>query len=356
MLIWIAKRIDRKRYRMVFCTLSKWGALNESLAEMGFEVFALDVKGIEGIPGGVWRFRKMMKKIQPSLVHSHLLLGGLFGALCAPKSGHIHHRHYGNFFRGPGAWLSKMLDFVLVHVVDQFVAVSPAVMRDLTQRLGVEEHKVITLENAIDLDVFDPDKVKNIRNGLILETIAKARRPLIGMVANFHPGKGHLVLLQAIEKLLGHFPNLQVLLFGEGAGESALRQRVQELNLENQVTFCGFEKDIAAVISKFDLLVVPSLSEGFGLVACEAMALGVGVVASRLEGLADIVIDEQTGLLFEGGNADALGAAIFRILSDHGLRKKIVSQARDIVQDRFSMEKYVVTLQEIYDRKVGVGP
>lgn len=349
LLIWIAKHVDRSRYHLKFCTISKWGPLNDMLKQMGHSVFSLEMENVFGFLKARRKFQKILASEKPHLVHSHLLLGGLLAACSTLKDKHIHHRHYADFFRGVRGGPKNAIDSFLMQQVPKILAVSKAVESDLIHRLKISPKKISVLNNAIDLDEFNIARVGPLKNSTVMEVLANKQKPVIGLVGNFHPGKGHKVLLNALPALLKKWPHLVVLFLGEGRGQDAVRDHTKRMGVEKQVRFCGFEKNIASVIVKMDMLVVPSLSEGFGLVACEAMALNIPVIASRIEGLKDIIEHNHSGILFEKGNSNDLAASIQRLIEDANLRAKIVSQASRDVVARFSMADYAVRLQEYYD-------
>jgi len=354
LLIWIAKYVDQSRYPFVFCTLSKWGPLNDALKQMGHTVFSLDMDSVGAFPKAWIKFRKILADVNPDLVHSHLLTAGLLATFSVRGNIHLHHRHYGNFFKNRGGFLKKLLDRVLVHSAGHLLAVSAAVKDDLVRRLKVPIQRVSVLENAIDLECFDRLRVGVPARSMIQAALAKKRGPYIGMVANFHAGKGHKVLIDSIKDLLKKWPDLLVLFVGEGDGEAVVREYVRNADVEAQVLFCGYVADIAPVMAKFDVLVVPSLSEGFGLVACEAMALKVPVVASGIEGLKEIVVHEQSGLLFENGNSKELSQMICRIFDNADFRQILIKNAYDRVNEKFSMKNYAEKLQKFYEQRSGV--
>lgn len=171
--------------------------------------------------------------------------------------------------------------------------------------------------------------------------------PVIGAVTRFHRVKGMDYLVEAFARVVRSFPTAWLVLVGQGPDEAELRERCMRLGVEKRVIFAGFQPGVQAYVGTFWVSAVPSLEEGFGLVALEAQALGVPVVASAVGGLPEIVSDGKTGLLVQPANAGLLAAAIERLLGDPELRRRMGAEARGTAQ-RFSLDHYANRLSEIY--------
>jgi glycosyltransferase involved in cell wall biosynthesis len=170
---------------------------------------------------------------------------------------------------------------------------------------------------------------------------------IVGAVTRFYPSKGIEHLVRAFPAVLRHAPDARLMLIGQGPQEERLRARARELGIADRVIFAGFQREAHAFVAAFDVAVTPSIEEGFGLVALEAQALGVPVVASRVGGLPEIVLDGRTGLLVEPADASALAGAITRLLGDAELRRRMGEAAKREAQ-RFSLDAYVARLSAIY--------
>lgn len=171
--------------------------------------------------------------------------------------------------------------------------------------------------------------------------------PVIGAVTRFYPTKGIHVLVSAFAEVLAARPEAWLLLVGQGPEEAALRAQCAALGVSSRVIFAGFQREIADHVGIQRVAAMPSLAEGFGLSAAEALALGVPVVASRVGGLPDVVRDGVTGLLVPPADARALAAALLRVIEDDALHARLSAAARADVE-RFSLDRYVGRLVELY--------
>ena len=171
--------------------------------------------------------------------------------------------------------------------------------------------------------------------------------PVIGSVTRFFPSKGIVHLVEAFAAVHRTRPDAWLLLAGQGPEEPRLRERAASLGVADRVIFAGFQREAHQYVRAFDVAAVPSIEEGFGLVALEALAVGVPVVASAVGGLMDIVQHEQNGLLVPPEDPAALAGALNRLLDDAALRTRLAAAGPDSTE-RFSLDRYVSRLTALY--------
>jgi glycosyltransferase involved in cell wall biosynthesis len=178
----------------------------------------------------------------------------------------------------------------------------------------------------------------------------ESRGPTIGTVGRLEPIKGLGSLLEAAAVLQGRYPDLRVELAGSGTCESRLRSRAADLGLGDSVSFLGWREDVNALHGRWHVFAQPSLHEGFGLGALEAMAAGLPVVATATGGLPELVEDGQTGLLVPAGAVDALADRLGRLLADERLRSQMGDAARRRARRSFSVDEMAAKTARVYDR------
>jgi glycogen(starch) synthase len=165
--------------------------------------------------------------------------------------------------------------------------------------------------------------------------------------------KGFDLFLDSIPAIVERFPHLLVKIIGDGPERSSLEQRASGLGVKESVEFTGSipNSDIPGYINAATLVVVPSrYQEAFGIVAVEAAVMERPVVAANVCGLAEIVIDDETGLLVEMENSRALSNAIITLLSQPEKAKQMGQAARSRAQQEFSVLKYVDAYDRLYQR------
>ncbi len=175
---------------------------------------------------------------------------------------------------------------------------------------------------------------------------------LIGMIARFSPGKGHEEFLNAARQLKQKYDNLKFLIvgkasYGEEKYEYEIKALAKQLEL-NEVFFTGFRTDTADVLSAMDIFVFPSHAEAFGIALIEAMAMELPTVSSNAEGVLDITIDGQTGLLFENKNADDLANKIAQLVESKEMRIRFGKSGRERVKNNFNLDLQTEKIVNLY--------
>jgi glycosyltransferase involved in cell wall biosynthesis len=148
-------------------------------------------------------------------------------------------------------------------------------------------------------------------------------------------------------------PQARLLLVGDGPDRENLEGLSRSLGLEGIVVFAGQRRDIARLLAMADLFVFPSVYEGFGIALVEAMAMGKPVVASRVEGILEIVTHEVSGLLIEPHSPQEIVNAVIRLHRDSSLRERLGEQARKTSLERFGVKAGISRLEAIYMSLVG---
>jgi len=171
---------------------------------------------------------------------------------------------------------------------------------------------------------------------------------VVGVASRLYAPKGHRVLLEAFAQVARRLAAAWLLVVGDGPERPSLEDRAHALGIGRNVTFVGFQPDVAPYLRLCRVTAVPSTHpEPFGLVAVESLAAGVPVVASRAGGLPEVITDGVAGLLVRPGDADDLAAALLRVLGDPETQTRLASEcARE--SERFSMEGFVERMEELY--------
>ena len=176
--------------------------------------------------------------------------------------------------------------------------------------------------------------------------------PYLLAIGSLTREKGVEILIEALVKLRRDYPNLSLCLLGDGPLRDALERRVAEMALSDWVHFIGIVEDVRPWLKHCALLAVPSLSEGMGLAAVEAMAMGRPVVASRVGGLLEVVVDGETGRFARPGDADHLAEQVDALLRDPGECIRLGSNGCERAKQYFSIDRSVEELQNLYESLV----
>lgn len=283
------------------------------------------------------------------LLHTHEYKGNLIGGWSARRLGVpsiASVRGYTD--RTFRLRIYKWLDLgVTLRLFTRIMTVSEAVRRQVL-RAGYPMGRVLTLHDAVDTMTFSPDRFQ-LGARVRQELGYTPAHLLVCAVGRLSPEKGHSFLLAAFREVVTAVPEARLVLAGEGPLRFRLQAQATGLGLSDHVIFAGYRDDVEAIIAASDLLVMPSLREGFGDPIIEAMALCRPVIASRIGGMVEAVRDGETGLLVPPGDPDALAQAIVNLLRDPQARERMGLQGRQVALGEFSVERLADGLARLYN-------
>ena len=307
--------------------------LEQELARRGVSCRALPLSG--KLNPRVGRLlREVIRDFRPDVVHTHLSTATWWGAGAAHREGlpcvaHVHGLTSLLWYRradllvGPSHGAT---DFLLAH------RLPPA--------------RVAMVYNGLDPADFEglPSRAE-VRRQLGLPPAA----PVVGTVAHLSAKKGHRILLQAMAELSGRYPDLQVVLMGEGPLRGRLEQLTRRLGLEDRVHFLGYRHDALALTPALDVTVLPSLRhDTLGLCLVEAAFLGIPGVGSDAPGIREAIEAEVTGLLARTGDPQELARALDRLLADADLRARLGQAAQRRARELFTLEAQAAAMEELF--------
>ena len=304
-------------------------------------------------PGPMVRLGSLMRQQKFDIVHSHsyrsavataVLGGGLGYARVVISSIHSEEPLYKH-----GA-LARIASAVS-RWQSCSIAISDAVRAHVVRHTHIPETKIERIYYGIKYDV--PQTVSRAGPSSLREELGvPSETRLITIVARLGAEKGHRYAIEALSQILERIGNGRLLIVGheDSVSEAGLRRVAQAHGVEDQVVFCGFRQDIRNVLGQSDLMVLPSLREGFGLVLLEAMAAGCPIVATNVGAIPEIVRDGETGLLVRPADAPALSRAITRLLSSPQLVGSFVRAARERLEEHFTANRMVQHTHSLYQR------
>jgi glycosyltransferase involved in cell wall biosynthesis len=291
--------------------------------------------------------RKLIGDKGIDVLHCQLPRSMAFGYLLKrfhfPKLRLIIHEQ-GDIFEGSRIliWLYKMMN----HRADRFIACSEATKEEIHKRTGIHKDRILRLYNFVELDRFQPETLRPLREGERKKYGHSATDFVFGFAARMIKRKGWEEFLEAALILAGN-SSFKFLMAGSGEDEPKVRQRAGDSALAASVTFAGYCADMRNFYAGIDCLVVPSHWEPMGMTEIEAMAAGIPVIASNVAGLNEVVRHKENALLFEARNAKELAKAMQSIASDRELSRSLAQQASKDVQE-FSCLKYLDALEKLY--------
>jgi len=245
--------------------------------------------------------------------------------------------------------MQRRVDSLLFRLATHAVSCSEAVWSFYVERKEYPGNKITTIHNGVKLDRFSPHCDKSY---LRKELGLSEEHVLVGTVANLIPQKGHEYLLEAADLVVRENKQVVFVWIGDGLLRSELQMECAERGLTENIYFLSERKDIPEVLSSLDVFVLPSLWEGFGIALVEAMATGLPVIASNVDGIVEVVVDGITGVLVEPKDVEGLAKAIRCLLDDPTKRGRMGQAGRQRVMRRFSVENVASAYETLYRRLI----
>jgi len=290
--------------------------------------------------GLVPRLARLIERCQPDLVHLHSRAGAdVLGAFAARRHGLpvVLSRRVDN---PEPRWLVALK----YRLYDRVVTISDGIAQVLLAE-GLPPNKLSVVRSAIASEPFARACVR----GQIAAALGMPGDALwLGVVAQLIPRKGHRYLIAALPRLVAEFPRLHVVFFGQGPLAAELGRAVADAGLAERVHLVGFRADLADCLPCLDLLVHPATMEGLGVALLQAASAAVPVVATRVGGIPEAVVDDVTGLLVPPGDSAALGEACRKLLGDQARRRRMGAAGQARMRAEFSPAAMVAGNLAVY--------
>ena len=341
---WMIPRFDPARFNVSLVSLRKKDLSEETLESFGVDITYLHKSKFD--PATLPALLKVIDRKQIDILHLHGYGATTFGRLAGGvrRIPTILHEH-ANLTDTP--WFQKIADAVLEPLTDIGIAVSQS-----------------TADFVIRARQMPPDKVKVVYLGVPLDEFSRARSPeeiaaaraelgiaaddfAIGTVTRLHDSKGNSYLVEAARLVLNERPRAKFYVVGEGPLLEPLQQQARSLGLNDRFVFAGFAKDVARVVSAFDVSAFPSLWEGTPLTVFEALAMGKPIVATDADGLVDVLTHDHDAIIVPKRNAQALASAIVRTIDDRTLCERIARSARATGR-QYDIATFVAKMERLY--------
>jgi len=303
----------------------------------------------------LWRHFRCLFKLNSivinnsfDLMHSHGYLSDIMVLLVAKLHKiPIVSTCHGFVFNDNKLKLYFKLDLLALNLFNSVIAVSTNIKQYLVSN-KINESIVDVIPNAVDIqpsNIIDKSEISLLKDkyGIIEKDL------ILGYVGRISSEKGIKYLLDSVSLLKNANLSVKLLIIGDGPDYDEMQKLVKENHITNEVIFLGFQENIFLWLNTMDLFVLPSLTEGTPLALLEAMSAGVPVVATRVGGVPDIIKDGINGVLVTPGSKEAIAEAIIKLSSDKALISRIVNNAKDLIDNNYSITNWIVKIQAHYE-------
>jgi glycosyltransferase involved in cell wall biosynthesis len=325
------------------------GRVLQELGRSGIRVHALGRHPLD--PRAFLEFGRVVREFQPELLHAHNWRATTFALIKKKASGIpvVVHEHAD---RSTVPLIQRVADRALNRYVDHVMAVSVAVAKLSVTVRGFPSDKVSVVQNAVPFSADSYSDRSADEASVRSELRISAEASIVGYVGRLASEKGPQHLLEAFSQLATRRDDTILVIVGDGPLQQELSDRVSELGLVDRCRLLGYRKDVARLQSSFAVQVVPSVCEGFGLTALEAMQQRVPLVATDIDGMTEIVEHNTNALVVPAGDTDKMAGSIETLLDDDPLRDRLTHNA---VQRAacFNLDTKVREIVTIYSEVLG---
>ena len=341
------------QFRPVFAVLDEVGHVGEDLRRQGYAVEVMERR-----PGFDFacalRLRQFLVRHEVAIIHAHQYGPLLYSALARLPARRVpilfteHGRDYPDHRRWKRVWANRLL----LASEDRFVAVGDAVRRALVEFEGLPAHRIQVIYNGRDLGSYDASRP--VRNEVRREFGITEKQFVVIQVARLDRLKDYPTALQAMRRVVQERPDARLLVVGDGEERARLKRMAQSLDLCEYVRFIGSRNDVPRLLQAADVFLLSSISEGIPLTLIEAMATGIPCVATKVGGVPEVIVDGQTGVLSEAGNAAGLATGLLRLARDSRLRHQFGCAGRRRMLERFDARQMHDSYRALYRRMAGM--
>jgi glycosyltransferase involved in cell wall biosynthesis len=333
----LVKHIDRNKIKPIVCCLNYKGRWASELEDLGIEVIELNKKGKFDVKTFI-KLVKILKNYKIHIVNTHLWAADTMGRLAAIIANTpviVSTVHSIDIWK---KYWHRCVDKLLSYKTDKIIAVSKTVRDQYHKKFGIPISKLIYIPITIELKQFS-----NIGATDYLYNELKVDRDnfIVACIGRLSKEKGQIYLLESIRLLSKRYTNIRVLFVGNGEDEGRLKEISRMNNMNDVIRFLGFRKDVPQILNISHSLVLPSLYEGMPLCVLEAMASAKPVIATKVGGVSELIVDGDNGFVVPPKDIKALASAIERLmtLSDRG--EKLGAKGKEIFLNKFLMSNSI---------------
>ena len=351
----LAQNLDKKRFEVSVCSGGP-GPLVETLRGLGIPHLPATFSRKRFFTS-VREIARILTDNRIDVLHTHGGVAGLFGRWAARRGRRpvlvhtVHGIHYLHYRNPLARWGYVQLEKYLSRFTDAVVFVSEADLWSAQRRGLASGEKLALIKNGVDPALLKPAAQRtSLRKSLGL----LPGQTVVGTVARLHRQKGIPYFLRAAELVRQSHPQAAFVIVGGGPWEAKLKAEAARLRLAGNVVFPGERPNASALLSLFDIFVLPSLWEGLPFVLVEAAALAKPIVATNIDGVREVVRDGENGMLVPAADPASLASAIRLLLDDPGLARRLAALAKAQIPKGFTIREMIAQTERLYLKLTGM--
>ncbi len=346
-LLSLIRYLDRRRFHLEVATLHGQGHYWETFRQLAVPVYSLSPH--KYLPLYLPRLFNLLRTGKFDLIHCHLTASNLIAKPLAAILGvPLIFNYDHNDMQRTQQKTRRRLDRLANLLTDHVIAVSASTRDFLIQQEGVPADKITIIYNGVDLERFHAAPDSSTRAAWRHTWGLPEHTPVVAGVGRLRQQKNFPLFLRVAREVLREIPRAAFVIAGEGPDRQDLEILARDLGIASQVHFFGYVIDMTELYAGVDVLLMTSLAEGTPLTGLEAMAMGVPVVATRVDGMAEVLEDAVDAYLVPPGDLAALAQRTCRLLHDQVLARRFSQAGQRKVREHYSAVSMTRQLENIY--------
>lgn len=328
----------------IWCLKDK-GVLAAEIEARGIKLREFNIEG--GLNISSLNFlAKEMRKERFDIVHSHGFYPSIWGLLIALFAGVKTRIVHSQSMCDTLSIRDKLKLRLLYAFAAKIIAVSQAVKDSLAASIGINPGKIDVIYNsATKINAQDYQSRDDIRKGLGLEKYDF----VVGNIARIEEKKGHIFLIEAIDKCLKHYPRCKCVIAGDGEALKSLKQAARNLAVNDSTIFLGWVKDVERLLLIMDVFVQPSvLVEGLPLALAEAVSAGLPLIGTDIGGIPEVINEGVNGFIVSPRDSGAIAEKITFFIENPREKTRMGENSKKIWQDKFSLDRMIQRIDFLY--------
>ncbi len=348
----LVKYVQKDRFQSEVVTLHGFGQYWEVLRSWGVPVHSLVPQAFArpAIPLIFLRLSLLLARHRYDIVHTHLIganvLAAPLAALYRVPVRFTHDQTMDDVRER--SLVHRGLDALANRLNHHVIAVSSSIRTFLCRKEGVPVQKISVIYNSVDLERFSPKSDPKAQAAARRQLGLPAEALIVGGVGRLHYQKNFSLFLEVAKEVCAELPQVMFVIAGEGPERAPLEEMSRKLDLASRVRFLGFVKEMPELYQALDLLLLTSHFEGTPLTVLEAMAMGTPVVASRVDGVEEVLEDGQEGMVVPPGDRNLFVQGVSRLLQDRRLWQRLSRAAQKKARQCYSAAAMVRQVEALY--------
>lgn len=345
--------INKDEYE-VYLACPSYGPMKKEIEDMGVKVYPLEMTreiSLKDDLNSFMEMKKLIKGVNPDIVHLHSSKAGVLGKIASylNKIPCIYNAHGWSFSMNVSDKKKKVYSLIEKYTslfCDKIVNISEYEHNLAKQYNIASDKKMITIHNGIDIEKYE--KSNYSRKDTLEELGIPQECFIVGMVARISEQKDPIKFIEIAKEVCSVIENAYFVLVGDGELREQVNKLITKYDLKDRVKITGWVNDVNKYISAFDIGILTSRWEGFGLVLTEYMAAKKPIIASNIGGIPELIEDNYNGILVDINDTDKFIKSIIELKYNSTLKHKYVENSSCILENKFNIKTVVERHNKLY--------